>query len=197
MFLIYVSYVMAIFLTRRCVVRGLSVEFVGGDAAPRTPGVRVLAGILHVAMDITTDPVSYHGDKWFLGEMWAYGTPSFFYGIPLTNYLAWVILAIVVLGAYHRLEEAAERHGWLQQRRSGPLPPRFLLGPCCYFGVFAFIGSVSMWLAFTWQGPERKDFIILTGIGAVLVLAIGWPFLRRLSEGRRTGVLEDVTATGA
>lgn len=192
-FLIYVSYSMAVFLTRTFVVRGLSVEFVGGEASPRTWPVRVLAAFLHVAMDIVVDPISYHGDKWFLGEMWRYETPAFFYGIPITNFLAWVVLAIVVLSVYHWLEEWGERRGWLPERRSGPLSPRVLLGPCCYFGVYGFILTISVWLAATHTGALMREFTILTAVGIGLAALSGVPFLRRLLEARRLGA----TSAGA
>ena len=87
----------------------------------------VLATILLVVTDIVLDPAAVHVGFWF------WDTPGFYYGVPLVNFLGWVVSGSIgisgVLMAQHYFKFPA-------------LPPLFALNLSF---IIAFWASVNLW----------------------------------------------------
>lgn len=60
--------------------------------------IRVLLGsLLTMFLDVIIDPVATMGDKWFLGKIHWYVHPGFYFGVPLTNFAGWFLVALTVI----------------------------------------------------------------------------------------------------
>ncbi len=57
-----------------------------------------LGGFLTMAMDVVIDPVALQGDRWFLGGIYSYPNGGQHFGVPLTNYGGWLLLALAIIG---------------------------------------------------------------------------------------------------
>ena len=117
----------------------------------------VLGSIFMTLLDIVIDPVAYRGDRWFLGKIYEYEEKGDYFGIPLTNFLGWIVTGIFILGAYFQLEKFCKiEHNFL-----GPysLAGKALLAPALYFGILIFnlavtfaigekiLGGVGLWIS--------------------------------------------------
>src|SRR5262249_378369 len=54
-------------------------------------GTCVLAAIIGMWMDTVIDPLTLLGHYWFLGDLYHYDPPGPHFGVPLMNYVGWVI----------------------------------------------------------------------------------------------------------
>ncbi len=95
--------------------------------------------------DITLDPIALRGDRWFLGKFYAYEVDGFYFGVPLSNFLGWFLVGMLIVLLYE-----------LASRRLPPPPLRQpWLGPGLYYGIVAFISIVGL------------------GIGEYTIVAVG------------------------
>jgi putative membrane protein len=98
----------------------------------------VLGAVFMVALDIVIDPVALRGYRWFLGQIYGYPEGGVYFGIPLSNFAGWFLVALVLIGILQRLVPGPPpARGWGQWGRR-----RFafqaLLGPALYLGVLGF-----------------------------------------------------------
>ncbi|MGH2830457.1 MAG: carotenoid biosynthesis protein [Actinomycetota bacterium] len=75
-------------------------------AAFRAAGARlVIAGAATAAViDAVIDPMTLQGDTWFLGPLYAYRKPGWFFDVPWTNFAGWIASAALILAideAFH------------------------------------------------------------------------------------------------
>ncbi|MFQ5827941.1 MAG: carotenoid biosynthesis protein [Candidatus Methylomirabilia bacterium] len=140
-------------------------------------GLRVIAlsGVLMMWLDLVIDPLAVRGDRWFLGRVFYYPEGGVYFGVPLSNFLGWVILGWVIVGGYQvfagRVGERPSLSRTLSWER--------LLGPGLYYGMLAFA------LALTWWIGEP----LLLGVGVLLhapVVLLLWSSktLKAVSLGR-------------
>lgn len=133
-------------------------EEASGEIATR-PIVLALGAALMVGIDLICDPVSLRGDRWFLGKIYYYEYPGLFFGIPLTNFLGWAFVALVVLVTM----AALERRGWLRGRPLGPLPRASLWAPAFYAGIVLFNVAIAFYV----------DLPAVGLLGLAIVAAVG------------------------
>jgi putative membrane protein len=62
-----------------------------------------------VLVDLVVDPVSLHGNEWFLGDLYRWGSAKGYLGVPLTNFLGWYLAALIVLWVDEALDVGRER----------------------------------------------------------------------------------------
>jgi len=115
-----------------------------GRAVPRSV-TAVVAGVLMMGLDLVIDPIAVRGDRWFLGLIFTYATPGFYFGVPLSNFVGWVIVGATGIGLYLRL--TADASG----RRAWP-------GVALYYGVLGFNLAMTIWI----------NELLLAGIGATI-----------------------------
>jgi uncharacterized membrane protein len=70
-----------------------------GPAASPT-AVTVLGGVLMMLLDVVIDPVAVRGDQWFLGQIFYYPGGGLYFGVPLGNFVGWLVVGIVGIGGY-------------------------------------------------------------------------------------------------
>jgi putative membrane protein len=58
------------------------------------------AGVLMMALDVVIDPLAVLGDRWFLGRLFFYDQPGVYFGVPISNFVGWVIVGAVGVGVF-------------------------------------------------------------------------------------------------
>lgn len=56
-----------------------------------------LGAFLTMLLDVIIDPIATMGDKWFLGKIHWYAHPEFYFGVPMTNFAGWFLVALTVI----------------------------------------------------------------------------------------------------
>jgi len=121
------------------------------------------AGVLMMVLDIVIDPLAVLGERWFLGPLFAYVEPGSYFGVPLSNFVGWVVVGAVGVGLF--LSLAHDDSG----RRIWP-------GVALYYAVLGFN------LTMTVQIGE----LLLAVIGATIHLGVA---LSVWSIHRKPGVV--------
>jgi len=70
-----------------------------GRTAPRW-ALALAAGVLMMALDVVIDPLAVLGDRWFLGRLFFYDQPGVYFGVPISNFVGWVIVGAVGVGVF-------------------------------------------------------------------------------------------------
>jgi len=151
-FLLYAAYCLALCLVlpldRNVFSFGLSVKQLRLDSPARTGWkVLVLTAVLFAFMDMVIDPIALRGDQWFLGKIYYYPDPGFHFGVPIANYIGWVIVGLVSLALYFPLERRLSTHMF----PSSPITS-LLLGVGLYYGVLVFNLSMTFWIGEWFMG---------------------------------------------
>jgi uncharacterized membrane protein len=135
-FLAYAAFCLA----RRCL---------GRSASPLA--VTVLGGTLMMLLDIVIDPVAVRGDRWFLGHIFFYPNGGSYFGVPLSNFVGWLVVGMVGIGGYI--------YGWDRKRPDQGQP---IGGTALYYAVLGFNLAVTAWIG-EW---------VLLALGSVLHAAV-------------------------
>ena len=103
-------------------------------AASRGGRVRMvlLAATLMTLLDVVIDPLAVLGDRWFLGRLFYYPAGGVYFGVPLSNFVGWLLVGWITIGTLVALGE------------SGAGSP--LLGVALYYLVLLFNLAVTFWL---------------------------------------------------
>lgn len=118
---------------------------------PRAPsllrrgwGGGVLSAILMVLLDVAADPLAVRGDLWFLGRIFYYPNGGEYFGVPLTNFGGWLLVALAIFLSFLALERVLFKN---------PPPERFpALGPLFYWGILLFNLALTFWIGETLLG---------------------------------------------
>lgn len=135
----------------------------------RSFSVLFLGSLFQVFLDIIIDPVALQGGRWFLGQIYGYREPGIHYGVPLSNYLGWWVVSIVLVVT---LQVIDAKIGVPGKKPAGVrnLPYRSLLGPALYLSVIIFNLAVTFTIG--------EQMMALTGLSiyvlpvAIIVVAI-------------------------
>jgi putative membrane protein len=65
-----------------------------------TPVVVLAAGVVMMLLDVVIDPVAVRGDRWFLGRIFYYPDGGVYFGVPVSNFVGWMIVGWVGVGGY-------------------------------------------------------------------------------------------------
>jgi putative membrane protein len=58
----------------------------------------LLGAFLTMMLDVIVDPVATMGEKWFLGKIHYYVNPGWYFGVPLSNFAGWFLVAFAIIG---------------------------------------------------------------------------------------------------
>ena len=76
--------------------------------APRSrPASYVLAVVFATWSTWTLDPVSQRGAAWYLGDLFHYAGPGFWFGLPLLSQVGWLVVSALLCGLLAVLTPAA------------------------------------------------------------------------------------------
>jgi uncharacterized membrane protein len=109
----------------------------------RSLAVLFLGSLFQVSLDIIIDPVALQGRRWFLGQIYGYQEPGCHFGVPLSNYVGWWLVSVVMVLALQIIDARAGRKG---ERPAGiwNLPFRSLFGPILYLSVIIFNITITL-----------------------------------------------------
>ncbi|MBT3879049.1 MAG: carotenoid biosynthesis protein [Candidatus Scalindua sp.] len=100
--------------------------------------VLFLSAILFVLQDVLIDPVSLRGSKWFLGQIYYYPEQGIYFGVPLSNFLGWLLVGLTIIYCFQKLDH---KMGWSKESAGNAL-----MGPVLYFLNMVFILSVTFYI---------------------------------------------------
>ncbi|MBI3078482.1 MAG: carotenoid biosynthesis protein [Deltaproteobacteria bacterium] len=133
-FLIYASYSTALVLLRP--LRREGRWLVVGRPEQAWARATGLGAALLILLDVVIDPVALRGDRWFLGKLYGYYEPGWYFGIPMANFIGWGLVGLVAMVLYRLADRSLLRE---QARRRPDLRmPLGLMGPVLYGMVLAF-----------------------------------------------------------
>ena len=160
-FLAYVSYTLSLFLWCPLKQRRWDIRLVETNAIKHSWRVILTGAVLMMMLDVVIDPVSFLGDRWFLGQLYTYQEQGEYFNIPLTNFAGWFVVGFTILFCFTRID------GWLTRRGFRDIgmrqvPGQALLGPAVYFGTLAFTLGVTFYIG--------EFFMGFCGLGWTLVL---------------------------
>lgn len=141
--------------------------------------VTVLGGVLMMVLDMVIDPVAVRGDRWFLGDIFYYSNGGFYFGVPLANFVGWMVVGMVGIGGhiywtegYGSGERAPRAPGCAPAVAGDGYGAKTLGGIALYYAVLGFNLAVTAWIG-EW---------VLLACGATLhgtVAALLWVVRRR------------------
>jgi len=137
-FLAFASYTVALLLCSPLYRQGWDVRILDTWRIRRSKRVWLMAALLMVMVDVVVDPMSVLGERWFLGKIFWYDPPGSHFGVPISNYLGWYLVAAVSVAIFQELDYRLNR---LPRKPLGvmpSLPSRALLGPMLYAGMVSF-----------------------------------------------------------
>ena len=150
-FLSYVSYTLSLLLWCPLKKRGWDIRLVETSAIKSSWRVILTGAALMMMLDVVIDPVSFLGDRWFLGKIYTYKEQGEYFNIPLTNFAGWFIVGFTILLCFTRMDAWLTRQGfWDTQTRQ--IPGQALLGPAVYFGVLVFSLGVTFYIGEFFMG---------------------------------------------
>jgi uncharacterized membrane protein len=137
-FLAFASYTVAVLLSAPLYRRGLDVRVLDTWALRRSPRVWLLAALFMVMIDMVVDPLSVLGNRWFLGRIFWYDPPGPHFGVPITNYLGWYLVAAASVALFQVIDSLLNRSSTKPAGVIPNFPARALLGPLLYSGIVCF-----------------------------------------------------------
>lgn len=119
-------------------------------------GRRLSAAVFMVLLDVVVDPLAVRGDKWFLGKIFYYPEGGIYFGVPLSNFAGWFLVALAIFSAY----------GWLENGLVKTPPPKRapFLGPSFYCGILFFNLAITFWIGEYTLGAVGIALHLLSGV---------------------------------
>jgi putative membrane protein len=105
---------------------------------PRGWAPAALAGTLMMLLDVVVDPLAVRGESWFLGRIFYYAEPGTYFGVPLSNFVGWLLVGWIIVGGYLRAV-----------RRRPPAVGSPMGGVGLYYGVVLFNLGITGWIGET------------------------------------------------
>ena len=146
-FLCYFGYTTALTLVAPLEGRGITATRRESPALARSFVVLLISSFFTALVDIAIDPVTLLGDRWFLGRIYEYGQHGHYFGVPLSNFAGWFLVAFVTIGIFQRVDprlgpggRAADGRPAQPHRR---LAASAFVGPIVYVGVYAFVIAIT------------------------------------------------------
>ncbi len=152
-FLAYASYSTALFIctsspsdegeVRRGLTRELKLPLPPSsseEGVRRDWKVLLLMVILMTGIDIIIDPLTALGDQWFLGRIYYYPQGGIYFGVPLSNFFGWALVAFVIGFVFQKMDRCLAPHtkAWNGLRA--------YLGVMLYLGVYFFNWGITLYL---------------------------------------------------
>lgn len=92
-------------------------------------------------LDVIIDPVAHLGEKWFLGKIYYYPNPGYYFDIPISNFLGWFFVSSLIIGINLKFFSGSLKSSkkiW------------FFCGVGLYFGIFLFNWGIAIYLREWW-----------------------------------------------
>ena len=90
-----------------------------------------------VYLDIIIDPVALRGDRWFLGRIYGYPDGGVYFGIPISNFIGWLVVGILLIYILQKIDKYLDVYR-VKDFCGHRYPWRYMIGPVLYLGVLIF-----------------------------------------------------------
>lgn len=135
----------------------------------------LIAWMLAVWAIWVLDPVSRLGDRFYLGELWRYRGPGFWFGLPLGSQVGFAATAGILLAVLHRLDRDAPD----EEVPGGPRDHPHLVALITYHAQVFHLAGVAFYLGADTIGGAA----VLIWVPAAAMTAVHWSSLRLQREG--------------
>jgi putative membrane protein len=149
-FLSFASYTLALLLCSPLQRHGWDLRVLDTWNLRRSARVWLMAALFMVMIDMAVDPLSVRGERWFLGRIFWYDPPGPYFGVPISNYLGWYLVATIGIAIFQALDFRLNRGPHKPFGVLTAFPSRALLGPALYAGIVGF----GITMAFFIHTPE-------------------------------------------
>jgi uncharacterized membrane protein len=137
-FLAFASYTVALLLCSPLYRRGWDLRVLDTWRIRGSPRVWLMGALFMVMVDMVVDPLSVLGERWFLGRIFYYDPSGTYFGVPISNFLGWYLVATVSVAIFQKFDSRLNRAPGKPFGVSTALPSRILLGPMLYAGIVIF-----------------------------------------------------------
>jgi uncharacterized membrane protein len=100
--------------------------------------VVLLSGVAMTVLDVVIDPLAVRGERWFLGHIFYYPDGGLYFGVPLSNFVGWLVVGWITVGGFVWATAAPGREI--------PDPGAPGLGIALYYLVLAVNLTVTVWI---------------------------------------------------
>ena len=114
-------------------------------AIRKSLSVLILGSLFQVFLDIVIDPVALQGRRWFLGQIYGYNERGCHFGVPISNYVGWWLVGVLMILALQRIDAGAGQGGG-KPNGVRNVPFGSLLGPALYLSVLVFNLAVTLYI---------------------------------------------------
>lgn len=142
--------------------------------APKVWHELLVAWMLAVWAIWVLDPVSRLGDRFYLGELFQYEGPGFWFGLPLGSQVGFAITSGILILVLHRLDRAAPDVPVTGGLRDHP----HLVSLITYHGQVFHLAAVAFYLDADTLGSSA----VLIWVPVAVVTAVHWSQLRLRRE---------------
>ena len=142
--------------------------------APRRWHELLVAWMLGVWALWVLDPVSRLGEEFYLGNLFAYEGPGFWFGLPLGSQVGFAATAAVLLAALHLLDRDAPDGVVPGGLRDHP----YLVALITYHAQVFHLAAVAFWIGADTIGGAA----LLMWVPAAVITAVLWSQLRMQHE---------------
>jgi len=145
----------------------------------------LLGAFLQTFLDIVIDPVALQGKRWFLGQIYGYREHGIHFGVPLSNYIGWLLTSFCLVGALQLID--ARR---LADHPAGVcnIPFRSLLAPILYLSVLIFNIGMTFWIGEPFMGLSS---ILIYTLPLLIAVTLAVRRINRYSGEELADHLED------
>jgi len=177
-FLCYLGHALAVLLYAPLVMRRGDFQVADTRAMRTSTRVLLTGAFLTMLLDVVIDPVTLQGERWFLGRIYYYPSGGVHFGVPLSNYAGWFLVALAGIGLFQRVERLA---GW-STAGIRHVPYGGLVEPLIYLGIVVFNLGVTFWI-----GEQLMGVVGVSVFAPVVVL-----FLTHVLNPMRRATVADV-----
>jgi uncharacterized membrane protein len=136
-FLAYASYALARLALTPVRWEGRRFHLEEAAALPGSWRLLILGAVLMVTLDIVIDPLALRGYRWFLGQIYGYPEPGVYFGVTLSNFGGWFLVALGLIRVLQLIITRPPPSPWWDRGRRH-FPFQALLGPGLYLGILGF-----------------------------------------------------------
>lgn len=144
-FLCYLGWRLGVLLHAPVQVSARDVQVVETRAIATSWRSCLSGALLMTWLDVVIDPLTVHGDRWFLGRIYFYPEGGLYFGVPLSNFVGWFAVGVTTIRAFQIWDR---RQTAPTKRPAGVrhLPYSGLLEPGVYFGILLFNLTLTFWI---------------------------------------------------
>lgn len=142
-FLCYLGWRLGVLLHAPMIVRRDDVQVVDSRAVATSWRACLTGALLMTWLDVVIDPLTVHGDRWFLGRMYYYPDGGIYFGVPLSNFVGWFVVGVATTRLFQLWEMRRSDVAYVGARH---LRYSGLFEPLVYLGILAFNLALTFWI---------------------------------------------------